>query len=117
MAKTKLHDIEVCIDGIQLKVIPYKLKIQYKDKTTPYFEADCSSDGQGPILEVSIKDKRNRDLVAHVLGMSNWDSIRTHWDGYSEWNTTESLNTEDAPSRVKTWLRKLPTYELKLASI
>lgn len=117
MAKTKLHDIEICVEGTQLKVIPYKLRVTYRDKLTPYFEADCSTNGQGPVFEVSIREKRNRDVVAFLLDSENWDSIRTHWDGFSEWNTTESLNTEGAPSRIKTWLRKLPTYELKLERI
>jgi len=117
MALTKLHDIEICIEDNQLKIIPYKLRIQHRDNLTPYFESDCSTEGQGPIFQCSISDKRNRDLVAYVLDSENWDEVRGSWDGYSEWNTTEYLTKGEAPSRIKTWLRKLPTYDLRLGPV
>lgn len=114
MAKTKLHDVEICIEDNLLKIIPYKLRLQYRDRMTPYFEADTSTQGQGPIFECDITEKKNKSLIAYVLDMENWDEVRSYWEGFSEWNTTEYLNQGEVPARIKVWLRKLPTYELSL---
>lgn len=114
MAKTKLHDIEICVEDDVFKIIPYKLKVVYSNQGEPYFEADTSTEGQSNMFSCALKDKRNRDVIAYVLDLEEWDTTRTYWEGFSEWNTTEYLTEGDVPARIQKWLKSLPEYELTL---
>lgn len=116
MAKTKLHDIEVCIEDDVFQIIPYKLEITYENGT-PYFSADTSTEGQSTIFECKLSDKRNRELIGYVLDRENWDETRSYWDGFSEWNTTEYLTVGETPRKIAQWLKRLPEYELKIEAI
>lgn len=112
MAKTQLHDIEICIEDGWLKIIPYKLQIQYHDRLTPLFVADTSTSGQSRMFRCKL-NKENHSLIAHILDLDEWE-MRGDWDGFSEWNTTEYLDQGETPERIKKWLQALPSYELKL---
>lgn len=115
MAKTKLHDIEVCVEDDTLQVIPYRLEISYENGT-PYFSADTSTEGQAEIFECDITDKKNADLIAYILDLEEWQ-MRGDWDGYSAWDTTEYLTKGKTPSKIKAWLKRLPEYELSLEAV
>lgn len=110
MAKTKLHDIEICVEDGEFKIIPYKLEVGDDN----YFHGDYSDKGQGPVFKCSLVDKRNRDVIAYVLDLENWDETRTYWEGFSEWQTTEYLTQGQIPAKIQKWLDKLPEYELSL---
>ena len=112
MAKTKVYEIEICVEEGYLKVIPYKLQIQYDDIMKPYFSADTSKKGQSKVFKCAMT-KKNHALVAHILDRDEWE-LRGDWEGFSEWQTTEYLDQGDVPERLKKWLDELPTYELKL---
>lgn len=111
MAKTRLRDIEVYVDGTTLNVIPYKLELN----ADGYFSPDTSDSGQGERLEIEMNDE-NHNEVAYVLDLEQW-KMRLTWDGFSEWNTTEYLTKGEAPARVKEWLDRMPEYDIKWREI
>lgn len=115
MARTQLHDIEICVEDGYLKVIPYKLQIQYHDNLTPYFVADTSTKGQSKMFKCVFTPK-NHDIISYVFDLEEWQ-MRGDWEGFSEWNTTEYLTEGEAPERIKRWLSELPSYELTLERV
>lgn len=110
MAKTKVYEIEICVEEGYLKVIPYKLQIQYDDIMKPYLCADTSKNKK--VFKCAM-NKKNHDVISYVLDLEEWE-MRGDWDGFSEWKTTDYLFEGDTPERIKKWLDELPTYELKL---
>lgn len=110
MARTQLHDIEICIEEGKFKIIPYKLMIS----ADGYLTGDYSEAGQSPMFECDLQHKANRDLIGYVLRRPNWHETRTYWEDFSEWDTTEYLHKGDAPDRLRKWLNKLPIYEVTL---
>lgn len=115
MAKTKLYDIEICVEDGVFKIIPYKLELAY-DNGVPFFSTDTSEAGQAKVFQCKLTDKRNRDLIAYVLDLEEWNETRTYWDGFSEWQTTEYLTVGDTPARISKWADSLPEYKLELRS-
>ena len=112
MVSSKLRDIEVCVENGTLKIIPYKLKLVYRDGGVN-FETDTSTTGQGEIFECDISDKANQKLVGYVLGLEDSEDISSDWNGHSDWNTTEYLKRPDTPAKIKLWLLNLPLYNLQ----
>ena len=110
MVMTTIHDIEVCIEEDVFKIIPYRLYVNSNNDLT----ADTSTKGLQEAFQCKLRDKRNRDLIAYVLDLENWDETRQYWEGFSEWNTTEYLTIGDTPTRIKQWLRKLKPYEISI---
>lgn len=110
MARTKVYEIEICVEEGYLKVIPYRLQIQYQDILTPYFSADTSK--KSKIFKCAM-NKKNHDIISYVLDLEEWE-MRGDWEGFSEWHTTDYLYEGETPERIKKWLDELPTYELKL---
>jgi hypothetical protein len=112
MAKTKLRDIEICVEEGILKVIPYKLFLNEGG----YLEGDYSSKGQGKILSVAMNRKDNKPLIDFILDVDH--SLRGDWEGFSEWDTTERFydfelqNDTIMPERLKKWLEAMPFYEV-----
>jgi hypothetical protein len=111
MAKTKLRDIEICVEEDTLKVIPYKLFLNRDG----YLEGDYSQKGQGNVLSVSMKRKDNYPLIDYILERDH--TLRGDWDGFSEWDTTERFydNGETMPPKIKRWLESMPDYEVRFA--
>lgn len=113
MAKTKLRDIEICVEEETLKVIPYNLFLNEEG----YLEGDYSSKGQGKILSVAMNRKDNHALVDFILEVDH--TLRGSWDGFSEWDTTErffdfELQSDTLmPERLKKWLEAMPFYEVE----
>ena len=117
MAKTKLRDIEICVEEGILKVIPYKLFVNAEG----HLEGDYSSSGQGKILSVAMNRKDNKPLVDFILEVDH--SLRGDWEDFSEWDTTERFFDfelqSDAimPERLKKWLDTMPSYEMKFPKV
>jgi hypothetical protein len=110
MAKTRVYDIEICVEEGQLKIIPYRLQIQYQDTLTPYFSTDTTK--KAKVFKCAFT-KKNNDIISYVLDLDEWE-MRGDWDGYSDWQVTDYLQEGDTPNRIKKWLEELPTYELRL---
>ena len=112
MARTKLRDIEICVEEGRLKVIPYKLTI---DKDS-YFHADTSTQGQGKILDISMNRKDNKALIDYILECDH--TLRGTWEDFTEWDTTERFfdNPEPMPERLRNWVEGLPFYEIKMVA-
>jgi hypothetical protein len=112
MAMTNIYDIEICIEGRKLQVIPYKLEVSVDG----HFSGDYSSEGQGKVFSVSMRPE-NAEVVDYILEVDN--TLRRHWDGFSEWDTTERFYRDrdhsKMPEKLKKWLQALPTYEIKIA--
>lgn len=110
MAKTKVYDIEICVEEGYLKLIPYQLEIQYGNKLTPSFATNTNKKAKAFKCAFS---KKNHDIISYVLDLEEWE-MRGDWEGFSEWHTTDYLYEGNTPERIKKWLDELPTYELKL---
>lgn len=118
MAKTKLRDIEICIEGETLQVIPYKLK---PVPNSAYLETDCSSGGMGRILKVNLAKRESHELANFILGLPDF-TVRSldSWDEFSEWDTTERFydyakeSGLPIPDRLNNWLNGLKEYEITL---
>ena len=107
MTTTKIHAIDIAIQNDVLSVTPYKLAI----------EGDVfvkSSVRSGRQLELKLKNKQNREVIAYILDSEEWDSIRTYWDGYLNREFTTYLTIGETPARVQSWLDKLPEYKISL---
>lgn len=115
MAKTKLRDIEICVEEETLQVIPYKLFIDREG----FLGGDYSSEGQGSVLSVAMNRKDNKPLVDYILEVDH--SLRGDWDGFSEWDTTErfydyaNTSSQEMPKRLLKWLQAMPSYEVKFS--
>lgn len=109
MAKTRLRDIEICIEEDTLKVIPYKLFLNRDG----YLEGDYSTEGQGKVLSISMKRRNNYPLIDYILERDH--TLRGDWEGFSEWDTTERFydNTEPMPPKIERWLQAMPEYEVR----
>jgi hypothetical protein len=111
MAWSKVYDINYWIEDDQLKLVAYKLQVDSNGKLT----ADCSEEGQtGEVFTRNVKDKRSRSVIAHLLQVPNWDSIRSDWEGYDSWHTTELLTKPDTPKALQDWYDSLPPYAVTL---
>lgn len=115
MARTRLRDIEICVEEDTLKVIPYKLTLP---RGSAYFESDCSEEGQGRILSVAMNRTANHGLVNYILNLPDF-TVRGNWDDFSEWDTTERFfkhkDAENMPQRLANWLNGLKEYEVKMS--
>jgi hypothetical protein len=113
MAKTKLRDIEICVEEDTLMVIPYKLLLNRDG----YLEGDYSEEGQGKILSVAMNRKDNKPLIDFILEVDH--SLRGDWEDFSEWDTTERFYDFELqsdvvmPERLKKWLDAMPFYEVE----
>ena len=107
MTTTKIHAIDIVIDNDILSVTPYKLEIQ----DDMFVKSNTRSGRQ---LELKLATKKNRDAIAYILDSEEWDTIRTHWDGYYNREFTTYLTIGEVPDRVQTWLDKLPEYKITL---
>lgn len=105
MAKAKVYRIEISIDNSELQVQAYKYAVQGADFTT--------GDKIGKPFKRKL-DKRNRDVIGYVLDSEEWDTIRTYWDGYHEWEDSTFLQVGDTPEAIESWLDKLPEYEISI---
>jgi hypothetical protein len=105
MAKAKVYKIQITIDDSQLQVQAHAYKLQGTDFTT--------GDKIGKPFTRKL-DKRNRDVIGYVLDSEEWDTIRTYWDGYSQWEDSTFLQVGDTPEPIQKWLDNLPEYELTL---
>ena len=118
MAKTKLRDIEICIEGDTMQVIPYKLK---PVPNSAYLETDTSAEGQGRILKVNLSKTESHQLASFILGIPSF-TVRSleSWDDFSEWDTTERFfdyareSGLPIPDRLNNWLNGLKEYEITL---
>jgi hypothetical protein len=110
MAKTKVYDIEICVEDGYLKLIPYQLQIQYQGTLKPFFSTN--TDKKAKVFKCAFT-KKNNDIISYVLDLDEWE-MRGDWEGFSEWHTTDYLHEGDTPERIKKWLDELPIYELKL---
>ena len=107
MTTTKIHAIDIAIQNDILSVTPYKVAV----------EGDVfvkSSVRSGRQLELKLKNKQNREVIAYILDSEEWDSIRTYWDGYLNREFTTYLTIGETPARVQSWLDKLPEYKISL---
>jgi hypothetical protein len=107
MTTTKIHAIDIAIQDDVLSVTPYKVTV----------EGDVfvkSSVRSGRQLELKLKNKQNREVIAYILDSEEWDSIRTYWDGYLNREFTTYLTIGETPARVQSWLDKLPEYKISL---
>ena len=111
MAKTKLRDIEICIEGETLKVIPYELTVDLEG----YLHTNTIKDGK--VLSVAMNRKDNHALIDFILEVDH--TLRGDWDGFSEWDTTERFFDFELqadvlmPERLKKWLEAMPFYEVE----
>ena len=107
MTTTKIHAIDIAIQNDILSVTPYKVEV----------EGDVfvkSNTRSGRQLELKLKNKQNREVIAYILDSEEWDSIRTYWDGYFNREFTTYLTIGNAPARVQSWLEKLPEYKISI---
>jgi endo-alpha-1,4-polygalactosaminidase (GH114 family) len=107
MTTTKIHAIDIAIQDDVLSVTPYKLAVE----GDVFVKSNIRSGRQ---LELKLKNKQNRDVIAYILDSEEWDSIRTYWDGYLNKEFTTYLTIGDTPARVQSWLDKLPEYKISL---
>lgn len=107
MTTTKIHAIDIAIDNNVLSVTPYKLAIE----GDVFVKSDVRSGRQ---LELKLANKQNRDVIAYILDSEEWNTIRTYWDGYFNREFTTYLTIGDVPSRVQSWLEKLPEYKISI---
>jgi hypothetical protein len=111
MAKTKLRDIEICVEEGTLKVIPYELTLDLDG----YLHTNTKRDGKA--LSVAMNRKDNKPLIDFILEVDH--TFRGDWEGFSEWDTTERFydfelhNDVLMPERLKKWLDAMPFYEVE----
>lgn len=107
MAKAKVYKIHVTIDDDTLNIQAHKLAITHDSQFV-------AGDATGKPFTRKILDKRNREVLAYVLDLEEWDTIRTNWDGYYAWEDSTYLQVGEAPEAIQKWLDRLPEYELTL---
>jgi hypothetical protein len=113
MAKTKLRDIEICVEEDTLKVIPYELTIDLDG----YLHTNTSKDGKA--LSVAMNRKDNQPLIDFILECNH--TLRGSWDGFSEWDTTERFydyaHEQTIPERLRKWLEGMPSYSVSFPEV
>jgi hypothetical protein len=113
MAKTKLRDVEICVEEDTLKVIPYELSIGLD----AYFETNTIKEGK--ILSVAMNRKDNYPLIDFILECDH--TLRGDWDGFSDWDTTERFydyaEEHTIPERLKKWLESMPSYNISFPAV
>lgn len=107
MTTTKIHAIDITIQDDILSVTPYKVAVE----GDVFVKSNIRSGRQ---LELKLKNKQNRDVIAYILDSEEWDSIRTYWDGYLNREFTTYLTIGEPPARVQSWVAKLPEYKISL---
>ncbi len=107
MTTTKAHALDIFVKDDVLVVQAYKLGVAGGE----FIRTDKKS---GRPLEIAMKAKANREVVAYILDSEEWDTIRTYWEGYSNREFSTYLTIGDVPDRVQKWLDRLPEYEIKI---
>jgi hypothetical protein len=107
MATTKAHALDIFVKDDVLIVQAYKLGVQGTDFVR-------TSKKSGRPLEIAMKAKANREVVAYILDSEEWDTIRTYWEGYSNREFSTYLTIGEPPARVTRWVERLPEYEIKI---
>ena len=107
MAKTKLHDIEICVEDNQIKIHAYKL--DSKISVDGYLTGDYSDSGHSATFICEL----GHELTNYILDTPDY-TLRGDWEEYSEWDTSERFFRYDKPipEAIEQWLEALPEYEV-----
>lgn len=111
IAKSKVYDINVWVDGTELRMVAYRLFID----SDGYLSSDHKLDQVGEVFSRQMTDKRFEKIVGFLLECEEWQ-LRGSWDGYDTWFYSDFLLKPSAPKAIRDWYESLPEYEVELVT-